>query len=83
VTISVQLVGLLLVFSTLVIPALATFYSRRYRYAKAYALGTLGYLAGLLLSAAADLPSGAMIVCAMAALGSVFLLATSRRQNRT
>jgi zinc/manganese transport system permease protein len=83
VTISVQLVGLLLVFSTLVIPALATFYSRRHRYVKAYALGALGYFIGLLLSAAADLPSGAMIVCAMAALGSAFLLATSRRQTRS
>ena len=83
VTISVQLVGLFLVFSTLVIPALATFYSRRHRYVKAYALGALGYLIGLLVSATADLPSGATIVCAMAALCSVFLLATSRRQNRT
>ena len=48
-----QLVGLFLVFSTLVIPARATFYSRRYRYVKAYAIGALGYAAGLALSAMA------------------------------
>ena len=83
VTISVQLVGLFLVFSTLVIPALATFYSpRRYRHQKAYAVGALGYAAGLTVSAIADLPSGAMIVCAMAALGLAFFLLTSRPQSR-
>ena len=69
-------------FSTLVIPALATFYSRRHRYPKAYALGALGYAGGLAVSAIADLPSGAMIVCAMAALGLVFFLLTSRPQSR-
>jgi zinc/manganese transport system permease protein len=82
VTISVQLVGLFLVFSTLVIPALATFYSRRYRYAKAYAIGALGYATGLIVSALADLPSGAMIVCAIAAIGFLFFLLTSRPQSR-
>jgi zinc/manganese transport system permease protein len=82
VTISVQLVGLFLVFSTLVIPALATFYSRRHRYAKAYAIGALGYATGLALSATADLPSGAMVVCAIAVLGAAFFLLTSRPQSR-
>jgi zinc/manganese transport system permease protein len=81
VTVSVQLVGLYLVFSTLVIPALATFYSRGRRHVKAYAVGTLGYVAGLALSVAADLPSGPMIVCAMAGLGIIFALLTSRRQS--
>jgi len=69
VTVSVQLVGLFLVFTTLVVPALATFYSRRRRLLKAYAIGAVGYAVGLLLSVAADLPSGAMIVCAIVAIG--------------
>lgn len=69
VTVSVQLVGLFLVFTSLVVPALATFYSRRLRLLKAYAVGVLGYAAGLLLSVAADLPSGATIVCAIVAAG--------------
>jgi zinc/manganese transport system permease protein len=77
VTVSVQLVGLYLVFSTLVIPALATYYSRRYRHAKAYAIGVSGYAAGLILSLVTDLPSGPMIVCAMSAVAGTFFLATS------
>jgi zinc/manganese transport system permease protein len=79
VTVSVQLVGLFLVFSTLVVPALATFYSRRRRYLKAYAIGVLGYAVGLTLSLVTDLPSGAMIVCAMAGVGALMALATGRR----
>jgi zinc/manganese transport system permease protein len=77
VTVSVQLVGLYLVFSTLVIPALATYYSRRHRYLKAYSIGALGYAAGLVASVFADLPSGPMIVCVMIAIAGTFFLATS------
>jgi zinc/manganese transport system permease protein len=70
VTASVQLVGLYLVFITLVVPALATWYSRERRYVKAYLIGALGYALGLAASVAADLPSGPMIVCAVTALGT-------------
>jgi zinc/manganese transport system permease protein len=72
VTVSVQLVGLFLVFTTLVVPALATFYSRRMRLLKAYAVGVLGYALGLLVSVVTDLPSGAMIVCAIVVIGIAF-----------
>ena len=78
VTVSVQLVGLYLVFATLVIPALMTFYAKRQRLAKAYALGVAGYAAGLAASAAADLPSGPMIVCTMAGIGALGALAMRR-----
>ena len=76
VTASVQLVGLYLVFITLVIPALATFYLKRRRLPTAYAIGVLGYAVGLTTSAAADLPSGPMIVCAMVGIGGLAALAT-------
>ena len=66
VTFSVQLVGLYLVFASLVLPALATYYASRRRRLKAYAVGLLGYALGLLASLGMDLPSGAMIVWAMA-----------------
>jgi len=69
VTVSVQLVGLYLVFVTLVVPALATWYSRRHRLAKGYLIGALGYALGLLASLAFDLPSGPMVVCAIIAVG--------------
>jgi len=65
VTFSVQLVGLYLVFASLVLPALATYYAKRRRKLKAYAVGSFGYASGLLGSLWLDLPSGAMIVCAM------------------
>jgi zinc/manganese transport system permease protein len=74
VTISVQLVGLFLVFITLVVPALATFYARKRRYLKAYAVGVLGYALGLIASAMTDLPSGSMIVCAMVVIAAVMAL---------
>jgi zinc/manganese transport system permease protein len=69
VTISVQLVGLYLVFATLIIPALATRRLGASRLAIAYAVSIAGYAAGLALSVAADLPSGAIIVWTLAAVG--------------
>jgi zinc/manganese transport system permease protein len=68
VTASVQLVGVYLVFSSLIIPALATrqLLGRR-RHFTAYAIGALGYASGLALSALFDLPSGAVIVWTLAA----------------
>ena len=72
VTASVQEVGLYLVFATLVLPALATVHVTRRRLPKAYAVSVLGYGAGLAVSAAVDLPSGPMIVCAMVATGILF-----------
>jgi zinc/manganese transport system permease protein len=82
VTASVQLVGLYLVFATLVIPALATTYNKRRRYLKAYLIGVIGYAAGLVASAATDLPSGAMIVCALAITGGFVSWLGSRTAAR-
>ena len=78
VTFSVQLVGLYLVFASLVWPALATFYASRRRHLKAYTVSTLGYALGLLASSWLDLPSGAMIVWAMVLVG--VLVAALERQ---
>lgn len=68
VTASVQLVGVYLVFSSLIIPALATRSSAGgNRHSVAYAIGVVGYALGLALSAVLDLPSGAVIVWTLAA----------------
>jgi len=68
VTASVQLVGVYLVLASLIIPALATRAQRgARRHGVAYGLGALGYASGLALSAVFDLPSGAVIVWALAA----------------
>jgi zinc/manganese transport system permease protein len=72
VTASVQMVGVYLVFSSLIIPALASRNATRHRLAKAYAVGGLGYLFGLVASNLFDLPTGAIIVWAMAAVGIAF-----------
>lgn len=63
VTLSVQWVGIYLVFSTLVIPALVTRQLRgRQQTFTAIALGIGGYAGGLWLSFLDDLPSGPLIV---------------------
>jgi zinc/manganese transport system permease protein len=70
VTASVQLVGVYLVFASLIIPPLATRrWPERRRRAVAYGLGVAGYALGLALSTLADVPAGAMIVWCLALLG--------------
>ncbi len=70
ITISVQLIGVYLVFTSLIVPALATVAMRgRSRLVAAYLIGIGGYVAGLVLSAILDLPSGAMIVWTLAGCG--------------
>lgn len=78
VTVSVQLVGVYLVFASLIIPALSTRGMPRLRLPVAGLLGALGYLAGLAVSAVADLPSGAVIVLTMALLGVCTALISGR-----
>lgn len=72
VTASVQLVGVFLVFASLIVPALAARSSTTKRpLAFAYMIGFAGYVLGLLASAFFDLPTGAAVVCALALLASV------------
>jgi zinc/manganese transport system permease protein len=77
VTLAVQLVGIYLVFATLIIPALATRLLGRLRMAAAYALAAFGYAAGLALSLWTDLPAGPLVVCTMTALGLTFFVVSS------
>jgi len=79
VTVSVQLVGVYLVFTTLIVPAVATYrYAARRQLAVGYALATVSYIAGLALSAMLDLPSSAIIVWTMALLAIPVHLAAPR-----
>lgn len=72
VTASVQLVGVYLVFSSLIIPALGTrAHTGPRRMRLAYGIGAVGYALGLALSAVFDLPSGAVIVWTLAACALV------------
>ncbi len=72
VTASVQLVGIYLVFASLIVPAMATrYYAPKQRLIWAYLSGLIAYALGLLASAWWDLPAGAVIVWAMAGVGLI------------
>ncbi|GAA0780557.1 MULTISPECIES: metal ABC transporter permease [Pseudomonadati] len=79
ITLSVELVGVYLVFSTLILPALAlNKYLGKAKLALAYGVGVIGYIFGLALSASYDLPSGAAIVATLALSAFLFRLTISR-----
>ena len=84
VTASVQLVGIYLVFATLIIPALAV---RRLAMPcqslmVGYLLSLAGFASGLVISALFDLPSGAVIVWMLAVTGIlVSSLITAKHQH--
>ena len=82
VTASVQLVGVYLVFATLIIPALATRHAQSQLLLKAYAVAGFGYAVGLSLSAFLDLPSGAVVVWALAAAGTTCFALEGRQSRR-
>ena len=80
VTASVQLVGVYLVFASLIIPALASrLHASRRQLVIGYLVGVLGYAIGLSLSAVFDLPSGAVVVWALAVCGIGFAWRGSRQ----
>lgn len=76
VTLSVQLAGVYLVFASLIVPALAV---RRLTgwlaLSAGWGIGLLGYAGGLVSSALFDLPSGAIVVCALALAALLFTFA--------
>jgi zinc/manganese transport system permease protein len=75
ITSSVQIAGVLMVFSVLVIPAVvAFFYAYTFRSALllAWAAGTVAIVAGLGISFAADVTTGPVLVCCF---GGILLIA--------
>lgn len=69
---SVKLVGVYLVFASLILPALATVKVLSYRVITAYILSISSFALGLLSSYIWDFPSGPAIVCACALLCAGF-----------
>ena len=81
VTVSVQLVGVYLVFASLIIPSLGVRnFAQNRRQLLAFSIGIGGYAAGLILSTLFDLPAGALIVWCLALL-SVFSHGFGPKQN--
>jgi len=82
VTISVQLIGIFLVFASLIAPAIAMRNLKRLVLPIGYGVGLLGYLVGLMLSAQLDLPTGAIIVWSLVAVAILAAwLAPARLRN--
>jgi zinc/manganese transport system permease protein len=75
-------VGVYLVFASLIIPALATqkIHGTR-RLLAGYFIGSVAYVAGVLLSALTDLPTGAVTVWTMAFLAVVIGASLGRRND--
>jgi zinc/manganese transport system permease protein len=81
VTASVQMVGVYLVFSSLIVPAVATCRHEPGRQLwLGYALAAGSYVAGLAVSVVTDLPSSPVIVWVMAVAG--LLLHLTGRNGR-
>ncbi|HBE90965.1 MAG TPA: zinc/manganese transporter permease [Gammaproteobacteria bacterium] len=76
ITASVQLVGVYLVFASLILPALAVYRIRPpIQLPVAYLLGILAYVSGMIAASILDLPAGPMIILVLAGLSLVSLLA--------
>ena len=81
ITASVQLVGVYLVFASLIMPALAVHRMRpRLQLPIAYLVGVFAYLAGMLLASALDLPAGPMIVLVLG-VSSLLLLISQHKPS--
>jgi zinc/manganese transport system permease protein len=77
------MVGVLLVFASLIAPAVATrALESRQRNIAAVCVGALGYGLGLILSLAFDLPAGAAIVCVLVLLAAGGLLLWRDAKNK-
>lgn len=81
ITASVQLVGVYLVFATLILPALAIRTRTTHSLHYGYLIGAAGYLLGLLLAALLDLPAGAMIVITLAFVAIIAARLLNSRQS--
>ncbi len=82
ITAAVQIVGVYLVFASLILPALAT---RRLggttRLVAGYLVGGISFLAGIVISSLLDLPTGAVTVWTMAAVAILAGLFIARRSR--
>lgn len=82
ITLSTQVVGVYLVFASLIIPGVATLHQKN-ALIKAYALGLSGYIVGLIVSASIDLPAGASIVWCLTIIACLYFLLTGGLEAKT
>lgn len=82
ITTSVQLVGVYLVFASLIIPALFSRHIQDNSLIFAGLIGLAGYATGLIISAYFDLPASPLIVWGLALFGSLFGLLTRNHKSK-
>lgn len=73
ITFSMQIVGVYLVFSSLIIPAFVVYKDKQSPLRKALLIGIMGYVSGLLISIYVDSPTGATIVWTLFLVGAAYL----------
>lgn len=80
---SVTMIGVYLVFASLILPALATVHLKRYRTATGYVMSIISFSLGLVASYIWDIPSGPAIVMAMFAVAiSLYITTQYRKRER-
>jgi len=82
ITNSVQLIGVYLVFASLILPAMAVYSVQSRALPMAYTVGIAGYLFGLVVSSLVDLPAGPVIVWSLAIIALCFML-FNKQKGRT
>lgn len=82
IALSVQIAGILLIFATLILPALAALVAQpRWRLLVAFNIGAVGYIGGIIVSAIFNTPASASIVCMLipaAIMAGLFLWRSKR-----
>ena len=81
ITLSTQVVGVYLVFASLIIPSLATLKEQN-PLIKSYVIGAIAYASGLIISAFLDLPAGATIVWCLAIVGLAYFLILGNKKHQ-
>lgn len=77
---SVKLIGVYLVFASLILPALATVKILKSRWIKSYVISALSFAVGLIASYIIDIPSGPAIVMSMLAVSLLFWFVFVRKR---
>ena len=78
ITASVQLIGIYLVFATLILPALATRKMKSNALKIGYLTGITAYLLGLSIASLVDLPAGGIIVFSLALISLFIMIIQSK-----
>jgi len=75
ITISVKIIGIYLVFASLILPPISTLLVKRYKYQLAFLVAFISYALGLALSFWLDLPTSPLIIVTMGIISFILIIA--------